>query len=41
MFPYFETLNYGNTGGAHLRPTEEIQGTAQPLEEILGYGSVS
>jgi hypothetical protein len=31
---YFETLNYGNTGGAHLKPTEEIKGTTQSLEDI-------
>jgi len=38
---YFETLSCGNTAGAHLKPTEEIQGTIQYLEDILGYGSFS
>jgi hypothetical protein len=38
---YFEILKYGNTGGAHLKTTEEIQGTTQCIEDILGYGSVS
>jgi len=37
---YFGTLNYGNTEGALLKPTEEIQGTTHSIEDILGYGSV-
>jgi hypothetical protein len=41
MNPYFEILNCGNTGDAHLKPTEGIQGTTQCIEDILGYGSVS